>query len=85
MTMRPRAKAEDGRRRRAPYPWIIEGDIKGCFDNIDHHKLMQRIRARIGDIKVTRLLGQFLKAGVLADGIVLPTSHGTPQGGVITP
>jgi hypothetical protein len=46
---------------------------------------MQRVRARIGDIKVTRLLGQFLKAGVLADGIVLPTSHGTPQGGVITP
>jgi RNA-directed DNA polymerase len=46
---------------------------------------MQRIRARIGDIKVTRLLGQFLKAGVLADGIVLPTSHGTPQGGVISP
>ena len=85
MTMRPRAKAEDGRRRRAPYPWIIEGDIKGCFDNIDHHKLMQRVRARIGDIKVTRLLGQFLKAGVLADGIVLPTSHGTPQGGVISP
>src|SRR4051812_19564091 len=85
MTMRPRAKAEDGRRRRAPYPWIIEGDIKGCFDNIDHHKLMQRVRARIGDIKVTRLLGQFLKAGVLADGIVLPTSHGTPQGGVICP
>ena len=46
---------------------------------------MQRVRARIGDIKVTRLLGQFLKAGVLADGIVLPTSHGTPQGGVISP
>jgi group II intron reverse transcriptase/maturase len=85
MTMRPRAKAEDGRRQRTPYTWIIEGDIKGCFDNIDHHKLMQRVRARIGDIKVTRLLGQFLKAGVLADGIVLPTSLGTPQGGVISP
>ena len=85
MTMRPRVKAEDGRRQRTPYTWIIEGDIKGCFDNIDHHKLMQRIRVRIGDVKVTRLLGQFLKAGVLADGIILPTSLGTPQGGVISP
>jgi RNA-directed DNA polymerase len=36
------------------------------FDHIDHHKLMQRVRMRIHDIKVTRLLGQFLKAGVLA-------------------
>src|ERR1019366_10542846 len=85
MTMRPRVKAEDGRRQRTPCTWIIEGDIKGCFDNIDHHKLMQRVRARIGDVKVTRLLGQFLKAGVLADGIILPTSLVTPQGGVISP
>jgi hypothetical protein len=46
---------------------------------------MQRVRVRIGDIKVTRLLGQFLKAGVLAKGIVLPTDSGTPQGGVISP
>jgi group II intron reverse transcriptase/maturase len=85
MSMRPRAKATDGRRQRTPYHWIIEGDIKGCFDHIDHHKLMQRVRMRIRDIKVTRLLGQFLKAGVLADGVVLPTGEGTPQGGVISP
>ncbi len=85
MSMRPRAKAEDGRRHRTPYHRIIEGDIKGCFDNIDHHKLMQRVRARISDNKVTRLIGQFLKAGVLSDGIVLPTNQGTPQGGVISP
>ena len=43
------------------------------------------IRVRVGDVKVTRLLGQFLKAGVLMDGIILPTSLGTPQGGVISP
>ena len=41
MTMRPRAKAEDGRRRRAPYPWIIEGDIKGCFDHACRYPLQQ--------------------------------------------
>ena len=84
-TMRPRVKAEDGRRQRTPYQWIIEGDIKGCFDNIDHHQLMERVRARIGDGKVTRLIAQFLKAGVLSDGFLLPTDKGTPQGGVMTP
>ena len=40
MAIRPRAKASDGRRQRAPYQWVIEGDIKGCFDHIDHHLLM---------------------------------------------
>ena len=45
MSMRPRAKAEDGRRQRTPYQWVIEGDIKGCFDNIDHHQLMERVPA----------------------------------------
>jgi retron-type reverse transcriptase len=43
MCMRPRSTAEDGRRQRTPYQWVIEGDIKGCFDNIDHHQLMKRV------------------------------------------
>ena len=85
MSMRPRAKAEDGRRQRTPYQWVIEGDIKGCFDNIDHHRLMERVRARVTDGKLTRLIGQFLRAGVLSDGFLLPTNKGTPQGGVISP
>ena len=85
MSIRPRAKAEDGRRQRTPYQWVIEGDIKGCFDNIDHHQLMTRVRTRIADGKVTRLIAQFLKAGVLSDGFLLPTDKGTPQGGVISP
>src|SRR5260221_13792007 len=46
---------------------------------------MQRVRARVGDLKVTRLIGRFLKAGVLSDGFLLPTNEGTPQGGVISP
>lgn len=83
--IRPRAKASDGRRQRAPYQWVIEGDIKGCFDHIDHHLLMERVRARIGDLKVTRLVGQFLRAGVLEEGFVHPTREGTPQGCVVSP
>jgi RNA-directed DNA polymerase len=42
--------------RRLPYQWAIEGDIKGCFDNIDHHGLMSRVRRRIADTKVNRLV-----------------------------
>jgi retron-type reverse transcriptase len=59
--------------------WVIEGDIKGCFDNIDHHRLMERVRARITDGKVTRLIAQFLSAGVLSDGFLLPTDKGTTK------
>jgi retron-type reverse transcriptase len=58
----------------APYQWAIEGDIKGCFDSIDHHEVMNRVRRRIGDGKVTRLIGAFLKAGILAEGQFFP--HG---------
>lgn len=45
---------------------------------------MKRVRSRVTDGKVTRLIAQFLRAGVLADGFVLPTDEGTPQGGVIS-
>jgi len=68
-----------------PYPWVIEGDIKGCFDNINHHHLMNRMRTRVADRRVTRLVGQFLKAGVLAEDQFLRTDDGTPQGGIISP
>ena len=64
---------------------VIEGDIKGCFDNIDHHVLMERVRRRVGDRKVLRLLLAFLKAGVMSDGRLRPTATGTPQGGIISP
>ena len=70
---------------RFPYQWAIEGDIKGCFDNIDHHALMVRLRRRIGDVKVTRLVLAFLKAGVLSEGQYLRTDTGSPQGGILSP
>lgn len=67
------------------FTWVIEGDIKGCFDNIDHHLLMQRIRCRVGDKKVLRLVLAFLKAGILAEGTIRHPVAGTPQGGIISP
>jgi len=54
-------RGEDTRRHGMPYPWVIEGDIKGCFDNINHHYLMERLRKRVADQRAVRLVGQFLK------------------------
>lgn len=82
--LRPKTD-RSGTETRPPYQYAIEGDIKGCFDNIDHHALMTRIRRRIGDSKVSRLVLAFLKAGVLSEGQFLRTSVGTPQGGILSP
>ncbi len=64
---------------------MIEGDIKGCFDNIDHHVLMERVRRRIQDHKVLRLVLAFLKADIMIEGSIRHPVTGTPQGGVISP
>ncbi len=74
-----------GTERRLPYQWAIEGDIKGCFDNIDHHGLMNRLRRRVADAKVNRLVVAFLKAGVLSEQQFARTDNGTPQGGILSP
>jgi RNA-directed DNA polymerase len=79
---------ETGRKavRRLPYQWAVEGDIKGCFDNIDHHGLMERVRRRVHDPKVNRLVVAFLKAGVLSEKQFLRAADaGTPQGGILSP
>lgn len=65
--------------------YVIEGDIKGCFDNIDHHLLMDRVRQRVTDRKVLRLVLAFLKAGVMVKGSLRRPRRGTPQGGIISP
>lgn len=67
------------------YRYVIEGDIKGCFDAIDHHVMMERVRKRIGDRKVLRLILAFLKSGVMVEGSVRHPITGSPQGGIISP
>jgi hypothetical protein len=81
----PRGTKRWGTAERPPFQWAIEGDIKGCFDHIDHHALMERVRRRIGDGKLNRLIGAFLKAGVLSDAQFLRSNSGTPQGGILSP
>lgn len=65
--------------------WFIEGDIKGCFDNINHSALVNFINIRIKDAKLIRLLYKFLKAGYLEDWKYNKTYSGTTQGGIISP
>jgi group II intron reverse transcriptase/maturase len=65
--------------------YVIEGDIKGCFDAIDHHVLMDRVRRRIQDRKVLRLILAFLKADIMIEGNRRHPVTGTPQGGIISP
>jgi len=65
--------------------WFIEGDIKGCFDNIDHDKLMEILSDKIDDPRFLKLIRGMLKAGYLEDWRYHQTYSGTPQGGVVSP
>lgn len=65
--------------------WFIEGDIKGCFDNIDHQTLINILRKKIKDERFIRLIWKFLKAGYVEDWRFNKTFSGTPQGGIISP
>lgn len=65
--------------------WFVEGDIKGCFDNINHAVLVGLIQSKIKDARITKLIYKFLKAGYLEDWQYHKTYSGTPQGGIISP
>ena len=65
--------------------WFVEGDIKGCFDNVDHHVLIGILRKRIADEHFIGLLWKFLKAGYMENWVYHNTYSGTPQGSIISP
>jgi RNA-directed DNA polymerase len=65
--------------------WILEADIRKFFDHLDHRHLMELLRRRVRDGVLLRLIGKWLNAGVLEDGVVSYPNSGTPQGGVISP
>jgi len=68
--------------RPSTYEWVIEGDIKACFDNVDHRVLMGLVAERVEDRKVLRLIRSFLRAGVVElHGGFAASLTGTPQGG----
>ena len=65
--------------------WFIEGDIKGCFDNIDHSILLSILTKKIKDSKFINLIRKFLKAGYMENWKYHATYSGTPQGGILSP
>jgi len=65
--------------------WVLDADIRGYFDAIDHGWLVKFIEHRIGDRRVVRLIQKWLKAGVLEDGARTWSETGTPQGGSASP
>ena len=65
--------------------WFIEGDIKGCFDNIDHDTLLRIMGEKIEDNRFLSLTRKLLKAGYMEDWSYHKTYSGTPQGGTISP
>ena len=65
--------------------WVVDADITGFFDNIDHERLLDEVNRRIADGKVLKLIRAFLEAGVMEEMKVRYATTGTPQGGVISP
>jgi retron-type reverse transcriptase len=65
--------------------WVLEADIRKFFDTLDHTHLMAILGRRVRDGVLLRLIGKWLKAGVLEDGKLLHPDTGSPQGGVISP
>jgi len=65
--------------------WVLDADIRGYFDTIDHGWMLKFLEHRIADRRIIRLIERWLEAGVVEDGIWSETEVGTPQGSVISP
>jgi RNA-directed DNA polymerase len=69
----------------AGHRWVVDLDLEKFFDRVNHDRLMRAIARRMADKRVLRLIGAFLKVGVLENGLVSPAEEGTPQGGPLSP
>ena len=69
----------------AGHRWVVDLDLEKFFDRVNHDKLMAAISRRVTDKRMLRLIGAFLKVGVLENGLVSPAEEGTPQGGPLSP
>ena len=65
--------------------YVVDADIKGFFDKVDHGWMMKFLQERMQDPNLLRLIQRFLRAGVMQEGKVYETESGTPQGGIISP
>lgn len=70
---------------RHPVNWVLDADIENFFGSVDHKLLMKALEVKIADRNFLRLIGRFLRAGVMEDGSFHESDRGTPQGGIISP
>jgi len=71
--------------RAKPVDYVVDADIKGFFDNVDHKWMVECLKQRIADKNFLRLIVRFLKAGIMEEGKYFDTEKGTPQGGILSP
>ena len=65
--------------------WVVDLDLEKFFDRVNHDRLMASVARRMADKRMLQLIGAFLKAGVMENGLVSPVDEGTPQGGPLSP
>jgi RNA-directed DNA polymerase len=68
-----------------PINWVVDVDIKGYFDHVNHEWMIKFLEHRIADTRILRLVAKCLKAGILENGVVVRNEEGVPQGGPISP
>ena len=69
----------------AGYRWVVDIDLERFFDTVHHDRLMARMKEEVKDKRVLRLVNEYLKAGVMVNGVVTESEKGTPQGGPLSP
>ena len=69
----------------AGHTWVVDIDLEKFFDTVNHDRLMARMKTEVTDQRVLRLVNEYLKAGVMEDGVVVASETGTPQGGPLSP
>lgn len=65
--------------------WVVDLDLEQFFDRVQHDVLMDRLSRRVSDRRVLRLVGRYLRAGLMEGGVISPRSRGVPQGGPLSP
>ena len=69
----------------AGHRWVVDLDLEKFFDRVQHDVLMARVARRVKDKRVLHLIGRYLRAGMMEDGLMSPRTEGTPQGGPLSP
>ena len=65
--------------------WVVDMDLEKFFDRVNHDILMSRVSRKVEDKRILKLIGRYLKAGIMADGVISVPRQGTPQGGPLSP